>query len=259
MAALTLRKGYGGRHWHRRGMRILQQSVGMPENTGRKNMVYELLKNQVLNLELKPGEMLSENSLAAQMHAGRPLVRDALAQLTEEGYVVVYPQRGTEVSLLSQSRIRQAVQTHIILEQAAIREICKKGLSREQHRQLADILKLQQESGSRESIMDFIVREQDFYHLIMAFCGKELVWDLFRRMECDLRRVDYLRYTTFNYQESMSSPSSAENSLVEGKLLLDNLRRGETEAACLVCSNHFNTILWSADTLRGFYPQYFTE
>ena len=121
----------------------MQQSVGMPENTGRKNMVYELLKNQILNLELKPGEMLSENSLAAQMHAGRPLVRDALAQLTEEGYVVVYPQRGTEVSLLSQSRIRQAVQTHIILEQAAIREICKKGLSREQHRQLADILKLQ--------------------------------------------------------------------------------------------------------------------
>lgn len=111
MAALTLRKRYGGGHWHRRGMRILQQSVGMPENTGRKNMVYELLKNQVLNLELKPGEMLSENSLAAQMHAGRPLVRDALAQLTEEGYVVVYPQRGTEVSLLSQSRIRQAVQT----------------------------------------------------------------------------------------------------------------------------------------------------
>lgn len=237
----------------------MQQSVGRPESSGKGNIVYELLKNQVLNLELKPGEMLSENSLAAQMHAGRPLVRDALAQLTEEGYVVVYPQRGTEVSMISQGRIRQAVQTHIILEQAAIREICKDGLSGEQYRQLADILKIQQENNSKESIMDFIVREQDFYHLLMSFCGKELVWDLFRRMECDLRRVDYLRYTTFNYQESMSSLSSAENSLVEGKLLLDNLRRGETEAACLVCSNHFSTILWSSDTLRGIYPQYFTE
>jgi len=237
----------------------LYETIRRPEKSGRENIIYELLKNQMLNLELKPGEMLSENSLAAQMNTGRSLVRDALAQLMEEGYVVVYPQRGTEVSLISRSRVRQAVQTHIVLEQAAIREICETGLSGEQQRQLADILTVQRENRSKEGIMDFIIRERDFYHLLMEFGGRELVWELFQRMECDLRRLDYLRYTTFNYQEHMSSLSSSDNSMVEGRLLLDKLKCRETEAACLVCSNHFNTVLWSFDTLRGIYPQYFAE
>ncbi len=228
-------------------------------NAESRNPVYELLKNQILSLELEPGEMLSENSLAAQMNLGRPLVRSAFSQLMEEGYIVVYPQRGTEISLISQNRIRQSAQAHIVLEQAAIREICEKGLDEEQYQQLSRLAQTQLEDNSREAILGFMVREHDFYQLIMSFCGKEQVWDMFRLLDCDLRRIDYLRYTTFNYQESMSSLSSAGNSMVEAKLLLDNIRRREREAACLVCSNHFNTILWSLDTLRGIYPQYFTE
>lgn len=237
-------------------MPVQTKEVGNAES---RNLVYELLKNQISSLELPPGEMLSENSLAAQMNLGRPFVRSAFSQLLEEGYIVVYPQRGTEVSLISQNRIRQSVQAHIVLEQAAIRELCERGLDGEQYQQLSRITQTQMENNSREAILDFMVRERDFYHLIMAFCGKEQLWDMFRRMDCDLRRIDYLRYTTFNYQEDMSSLSSAGNSMVEAKLLLENLRRREREAACLVCSNHFNTILWSLDTLRGIYPQYFTE
>ena len=61
-----------------------------------RNQVYELLKKRILCMELQPRDMLSENTLSAQMKAGRPLVREALAQLVEEGYVVVYPQKGTE-------------------------------------------------------------------------------------------------------------------------------------------------------------------
>ena len=62
----------------------MYETIRRPEKSGRENIIYELLKNQMLNLELKPGEMLSENSLAAQMNTGRSLVRDALAQLMEE-------------------------------------------------------------------------------------------------------------------------------------------------------------------------------
>ena len=50
--------------------------------------------------------MLSENIISAQMNAGRSAVRDALAQLTEEGYVVVYPQKGTAVSMIDPERIK---------------------------------------------------------------------------------------------------------------------------------------------------------
>lgn len=74
-----------------------------------QNEVYNALKYQILTLKAEPGEMLSENIISAQMNAGRSAVRDALAQLTEEGYVVVYPQKGTAVSMIDPERIKQSV------------------------------------------------------------------------------------------------------------------------------------------------------
>ncbi len=219
------------------------------------NAVYELLRNQILTLELKPGEMLSENVLAAQMGVGRPQVRDALAQLTEEGYVVVYPQRGTEVALIDIDRLTQSVHARIVLEQAVIRELCEKGLTAEQEKQLADVLEKQKEPGLET--LGLLMAERQFHYLLSVFCGKQYIWELFRTMECDMLRASGLRYSTFNYQVYMNSLTSWENTQVEERLMLDNIRRGESEAANLICANHFNAILWNANTLRGIYPRYF--
>ena len=67
--------------------------------------IYNQLRMQILNLDIRPGERLSENILSSQMNASRTMVRDALSRLVEEGYIVVYPQRGTEVTLLDSERI----------------------------------------------------------------------------------------------------------------------------------------------------------
>ena len=69
-----------------------------------QNQAYEALKQQILSLEIEPGEMLSESILSSQLNVGRPLMRDALAQLAEEGYVMIYPQKGTEVTRIDPER-----------------------------------------------------------------------------------------------------------------------------------------------------------
>ena len=79
------------------------------EKGNQRNDIYNQLRMQILNLTIKPGERLSENTLSSQMNASRTMVRDALSKLVEEGYIVVYPQRGTEVTLLDLERIRQVV------------------------------------------------------------------------------------------------------------------------------------------------------
>lgn len=223
-----------------------------------RNYIYNQLRLQILNLDIRPGERLSENLLSSQMNASRTMVRDALSRLVEEGYIVVYPQRGTEVTLLDRSRIRQAVFSYTILEQALIGEICRQGLSKSQLCRLEEVLENQKSESNRENLMDFLVLEQKLHYLLSSFCGREYIWEVFRTMDCDLLRLNYLQYTTFNYKIDMSSLTSWEHVLVEGRLLLDNLRRRDAEAACLICANHFNTILWNAGTLREIYPQFFS-
>lgn len=110
-----------------------------------RNDIYSFLRNQILSLSIEPGEMLSENSLSSQMNVSRALVRDALARLTEEGYIVVYPQRGTVVTMIDPERIKQSVHTHIVLEQAVIEEVCRQGLTPEQKALLEESLEKQKE------------------------------------------------------------------------------------------------------------------
>lgn len=223
-----------------------------------RNEVYGILKNQILSLTVKPGEMLSENSLSAQMNAGRPMVRDALSQLTEEGYTVVYPQKGTAVTLIDMERIRQAVYTHLVLEQAVIREICQRGLDEEELAYLQEVLVLQKREDSRNDALSLIMTEQQFHYALTSLCGRESMWDLFRTLDCDLLRINHLEYSTFNYNIYMSSLTSWENRQVENRLMLDNIRKGDAEAANLICSNHYNTVLWNAESLRAIYPQFFS-
>lgn len=220
--------------------------------------IYNQLRMQILNLDIRPGERLSENILSSQMNASRTMVRDALSRLVEEGYIVVYPQRGTEVTLLDGERIKQAVFSHNVLEQAMIEEICRQGLTKSQLEQLEEVLNYQKYEASKENPFDFLVMEQQLHYLLSTFCGREYVWEVFRTMDCDLLRLNYLQYTTFNYKTDMSSLTSLEHVQVEGRLLLDNLKRRDAEAACLICANHFNSVLWNAGTLQGIYPQFFS-
>ena len=228
------------------------------EKNDSKNDIYYQLRNQILNMDIKPGERLSENLLSSQMNVGRNAVREALSRLVEEGYIVVYPQRGTEVTLIDRERIRQAVFSHTVLEQAMIEELCSQGLTKEQLKSLEEVLTRQKSESNQQNIMDFLVMEQELHYLFSSFCGREYSWEVFRTLDCDLLRLNYLQYTTFNYRIDMSSLTSWEHSQVEGRLLVDHLRRRDAEAASLICANHFNTILWNAGTLQEIYPQFFS-
>lgn len=223
-----------------------------------RNDIYNQLRMQILNLEIEPGERLSENTLSIQMNASRPMVRDALSRLAEEGYIVVYPQRGTEVTLLDAERIKQAVFSYTVLEQAMIEEICHQGLSELQLQQLETVLSPQDSDDNKDATFEYLMMEQRLHYLLSTFCHRECAWDVFRTLDCDLLRLNYLRYSTFNFKIDMSSLTSWEHIQVEGRLLLDNLRRRDSEAANLICRNHFNNILWNAGTLREIYPQFFT-
>ena len=151
-----------------------------------RNDIYSFLRNQILSLAIEPGEMLSENSLSSQMSVSRALVRDALARLTEEGYIVVYPQRGTVVTMIDPERIKQSVHTHIVLEQAVIEEVCRQGLTPEQKALLEESLEKQKEVKGDSDVLELLAADLHMRYLLSTFCGKEHIWDYFRTLDCDI-------------------------------------------------------------------------
>ena len=88
----------------------------------REEMVYESLKQDILNLELKPGQLLKETELCERFGVSRTPVRDALRMLQEQGFVLTVPYKGIYVTLLSLSNIKQMIYMRVAVETMVLRD-----------------------------------------------------------------------------------------------------------------------------------------
>src|SRR3546814_20218819 len=56
--------------------------------------VARALRNAIVTMQIKPGEMLSEQEIADRLNVSRSPVREAFIKLGEAGLVRILPQRG---------------------------------------------------------------------------------------------------------------------------------------------------------------------
>ena len=88
----------------------------------RGEMVGETLKQELLDLRLKPGQMISENDVCDRFGVSRTPVREALRLLQEQGFVETVPYRGTYVTLLSLDNIKQMIYMRVAVETMVLRD-----------------------------------------------------------------------------------------------------------------------------------------
>src|SRR5690606_37373459 len=61
-------------------------------------LVYDILRNEILDLALVPGSPIDENQLAERLALSRTPIREALVRLAGEGLVTQLPNRSTVVA-----------------------------------------------------------------------------------------------------------------------------------------------------------------
>ncbi len=88
----------------------------------REEMVYQVLKQEILDLELKPGQLIKEQEICERFSVSRTPVRDALRLLQEQGFVIAVPYRGIYVTLLNLSNIKQMIYMRVAVETMVMRD-----------------------------------------------------------------------------------------------------------------------------------------
>ena len=234
---------------------MVQEPVGTELYS--RDTVYRKLRQQIIDFTLLPGEFLSENTLAAQTHTSRTPVREAIARLASEQCVEVFPQRGTQVSLISMELVRQAVFFRLVLERDVLEQLCKPGLTPEQLEELEHSLALQREYYAKQQSSALLEEDTRMHQLFYRCCGRERAWDAFAGINCDMLRIRYLQILTYSYKANMAEVRSWENHLIEHRLILDALRRRDYEALRFTVQQHIVSIEQDGDHLRRIYPQYF--
>ncbi|MCZ7573257.1 MAG: GntR family transcriptional regulator [Ardenticatenaceae bacterium] len=79
------------------------------------------LRQAIINGQLKPGQKLIQDEIAAEYGISRMPVREAFRTLAAEGYVTIYPHRGVIVTELSTAEIEEIFSIRILLEGWATR------------------------------------------------------------------------------------------------------------------------------------------
>lgn len=78
--------------------------------------IFDTLKEEILSLELKPADELSEAELCKRFDASRTPVRTAIQRLSDIDLVEIAPYQYTRVSLIDFSAARQMIFMRIVME-----------------------------------------------------------------------------------------------------------------------------------------------
>ena len=89
-----------------------------------KEYAYRVLKDNIMSLELKPGDLLSETELSKVLNLSRTPIREVIMKLKSEYLIEVKPQSGTYVAKIDWNLIDEAIFMRYFLEKEVLKEAC---------------------------------------------------------------------------------------------------------------------------------------
>jgi DNA-binding GntR family transcriptional regulator len=89
--------------------------------------VYQIIKNEIADFLLLPGDRVTETGLAERYRVSRTPVRDAMYRLKREGYVDVAFRSGWTICPFDFARFDEFYDLRIVLESAAVERLCQRG------------------------------------------------------------------------------------------------------------------------------------
>jgi len=112
-----------------------------------KDVVYDYISDQIANGQLKPNESISEAAICAALEISRTPVREALMQLSNEGYIAHIPRRGFITRELTLERVENIYQIIGQLEGLAAAQALE-------HPQLLDLAEMRRLLDEMERLLE---------------------------------------------------------------------------------------------------------
>lgn len=137
-----------------------------------RDLALEHLRDRIVGGDLKMGQALSERGISDELGVSKSPVREALAQLRDEGLVTIEPQKGARVFTLSEHEVDQICDFRQAIETAAF-EIA---LNRNQEKLAKDMARIVKEmEAARKSGNEakYLSLDTAFHQAIFQNCGND--------------------------------------------------------------------------------------
>jgi DNA-binding GntR family transcriptional regulator len=152
--------------------------------------IYRLVREDILNLDLQPGEVFTEQSISDKYNVSRTPSREVIQRLKNEGLIFSVPYKSTFVTLMSLDNILQLIYMRIAIETMVMRDL----IDNMDERVVAELeyyLKLQKIliSGDSFKAEEFYALDARFHKVWYSAISKDVVWE-----EIQKSHIHYTRF-----------------------------------------------------------------
>lgn len=178
-----------------------------------RHQAYRLIKEKVINLELKPGDKVSEVELARSLNVSRTPVREALLMLEHEKLIICDDSMGFLVRRLNKKDVEEYFAIRNVIEEFVLALVVN-NITEEEIKNLRSNI-VQGESIIKEGDMRKIIRCETEFHEIMYKAARSDV--LIETISPLIDKFQWFRGI------ALSVPGAAASSLSQHKRMLESL------------------------------------
>jgi len=204
------------------------------------------LRDDIVSMALKPGDVISESDIAARYGVSRQPVREAFIRLAQQGLLLIRPKRATVVKKISPDGVRQSRFIRESIEVEIIRRVAGNP-GPDASSVLARLIEEQEIASAANDSRQFHKLDEFFHRTLARLAGVEYAWQLIDDHKMQLDRVRYLTLGV----------SSAQRAIAEHKVIAEAVGKGDVAGAEAAMRAHLGRAEQLLNQTIEDFPDYF--
>ena len=204
------------------------------------------LRDAIVTMALKPGDVISESDIAAQQGVSRQPVREAFIRLAQQGLLLIRPKRATVVKKISPEGVRQSRFIRESIEVEIVRRVAANP-GAEAQGVLDGLIAEQETAAAANDKAGFHLLDELFHRTLARLAGVEYAWQLIDDHKMQLDRVRYLTLGT----------SSSQVAIGEHKVIAAAVGAADPAAAEAAMRAHLGRAEVLLSQTIADYPEFF--
>lgn len=215
-----------------------------------QDKAYNAIYSKIMNLELHPGQQVSDKQFEEEIGVSRTPVREAMLRLRRDDMLYSYPQSGTYVTRIDLKKSLDARYARQLLESNIAKSIGDK-LTSNQIDELSALVAEQDTASEKDQINLFFQMDNRFHEKIYQFADKTNIWDWLLTFSTDLNRYRLLRVYDTNLPMSRLTAEHRE--------IIEAFAKHDEERVYQLVYTHLNLMLSEQQSVLEKFPDYFTN
>lgn len=228
-----------------------------PERTTLATNIYKHIRDEIITLNLPPGEMVYETELAASFGVSRTPVREAFKLLAAEDFVEILPQRGVRIANISKKKVEESWFIRESLEVSAFKLVARTWNAQDSRctalrNQVLQMLEDQRQAANSKDYNEFFRLDEQYHKTILRKADNNTLLSFIDQV---FGHVNRMRYLEFNETKE----TEINRIIADHETIFHHVMAGDESAAEAILVKHIRRSTDYARTIMQKNPDYFVE